>query len=86
METIKTKVCAKCGKEKSVEYFKKSGVSADGYCRLCNECTPPAKPKRLRVYEGGNSALAGFKPRELMDELRARGYHGELKITQSVKF
>lgn len=41
METIKTKVCAKCGKEKSVEYFKKSGVSADGYCRLCNECTPP---------------------------------------------
>lgn len=40
METIKTKVCAKCGKEKSVEYFKKSGVSADGYCRLCNECTP----------------------------------------------
>lgn len=40
METIKTKVCAKCSKEKSVEYFKKSGVSADGYCRLCNECTP----------------------------------------------
>lgn len=47
---------------------------------------PPAKPKRLRVYEGGNPALAGFKPRELMDELRARGYHGELKITQFVKF
>ena len=41
METITTKVCAKCGKEKSVEYFKKSGLSADGYCRLCNECTPP---------------------------------------------
>lgn len=32
METIKTKVCVKCGKEKSVEYFKKNGFSADGYC------------------------------------------------------
>lgn len=38
---METKVCVKCGKEKSVEYFKKNGFSADGYCRLCNECTPP---------------------------------------------
>lgn len=46
---------------------------------------PPAKPKRRKLFEGGNPALVNFKSRELLDELRARGYRGELKITQSVK-
>lgn len=85
MADLTTKICAKCGKEKSVEYFKRNALSADGYCRLCNECTPPAKPKRRKLFEGGNPALVNFKSRELLDELRARGYRGELKITQSVK-
>ncbi len=37
---METKVWAKCSKEKSVEYFKKSGLSANGYRRLCSECIP----------------------------------------------
>ena len=34
---------------------------------------------------GGNPALAEFTPRQLIDELRKRGYTGELKYTQTIK-
>lgn len=56
MADLTTKICAKCGKEKSVEYFKRNALSADGYCRLCNECTPPLS---LSV---GNSLKAAILP------------------------
>ena len=36
-------------------------------------------------FRGGNPDLAQFKPRELIEELRFRGYHGELKLTQTIK-
>ena len=32
-----------------------------------------------------NPALASFTPRQLMEELKARGYTGELKYTQVIK-
>lgn len=36
-----------------------------------------------RIYS--NPQLAGFSPRELIEELKARGYTGELKYTQTIK-
>ena len=32
-----------------------------------------------------NEALAKFTPRQLIDELKARGYTGELKYTYTIK-
>ena len=32
-----------------------------------------------------NPKLAAFTPRQLMEELKARGYTGELKYTQTIK-
>lgn len=49
-------------------------------------------PKTVRKLRGGgnlkkiysNSELARFSPRELITELKARGYTGELKYTQTI--
>lgn len=44
----------------------------------------PTAPRGLhRIYS--NPQLAGFSPRELIEELKARGYTGELKYTQTIK-
>ena len=48
-------------------------------------------PKTVRKRPGGgieeiysNPELARFSPRELIAELKARGYTGELKFTQTI--
>ena len=49
-------------------------------------------PKTVRKLRGGgnlkkiysNPELARFSPRELIAELKARGYTGELKYTQTI--
>ena len=48
-------------------------------------------PKTVRKPRGGglkkiysNPELARFSPRELIAELKARGYTGELKFTQTI--
>lgn len=43
------------------------------------------KRKRIIVRGGGNSELARFTPRELIDELRARGYKGKLYVTREIE-
>lgn len=45
---------------------------------------PTNRPAKIHpVYS--NPELAKFTPRQLMDELKARGYSGELHITQKIK-
>lgn len=46
-----------------------------------NDLLPP--PHMKKVYS--NIDLAKFTPKQLMDELRSRGYSGELKYTQTIK-
>lgn len=43
-----------------------------------------AESKRIPGWGGGNPELAKFQPRELIEELRARGYTGTLKITKEI--
>lgn len=45
-----------------------------------NDLLPPHMKK---VYS--NIELAKFTPKQLMDELRSRGYSGELKYVQTIK-
>ena len=89
MEEIKTKTCSKCGRELPLENFSKCASNSDGLQRQCKEChresvrnayykrkeksfgiTPPNK-----VFS--NPELAKFQPRDLLVELKARGYTWE---------
>lgn len=61
----------------------------DGLQTYCKECGN-VYAKTVRKLRGGlkkiysNPELARFSPRELIAELKARGYTGELKFTQTI--
>ena len=69
-----TKRCKSCGQLLPIIAFKTDLRSKDGHCHVCNACKAKGKE--------GNPKLAEFTPRELMEELRARGYHGTLEYVQ----
>lgn len=71
---ISTKVCTCCGNELPVTDFNKDGCSKDGYKAVCRACKAKVKD--------GNSELSKFTPRELIEELRIRDYHGTLEYVQ----
>ncbi len=71
---ISTKVCACCNTELPISAFDKHGRSKDGYRSVCRAC----KAK----LGNQNENLVKFTSRELIDELKARGYHGTLEFVQ----
>lgn len=84
MEDYKTKVCFKCGRELPVSEFHKNKATKDGLQSHCKECTKVYEKQRklnheLNIKDGlipvyTNPELAKFQPRELMAELKARGF------------
>lgn len=68
--TKKEKKCACCGKVLPIEEFQKRGT---GYRNICNSC--------LRKESGASDKFKDFMSRELIDELKARGYEGTLTKT-----
>lgn len=85
-----TKVCRHCGKEKPISQFHGSNRSADGLQTYCKECKKELARqrtvmRRVKDASGLNPELADFQPRELIAELRARGFYGELKFINVIK-
>ncbi len=82
-----TKKCSKCGRELPLDEFTKNALSKDGMRKRCKQCENEERKavnqKKSKVYT--NPELAKFQPRELMDELRARGFRGELEWIKKVK-
>ena len=84
METIteKTRTCKHCGRTMTEENFMRN---AFGYYDVCKEChitkmnkamkQPKIDPKKMRLND--------FTPRELIEELRRRGYTGTLKYVET---
>ena len=84
------KVYKRCGKEKPIEEFGKYSANKDGHRIYCKECwreivriqywNRKAKAidkvektdSKIKVYS--NADLAKFTPRQLMEELKARGF------------
>ena len=90
MENQKCKVC---GRELPLSSSRKNYLAPTGHVSTCTDCqnrkrknnklhkdtiTPPQK------VEGGNPLLAQFSPRELIEELKVRGYKGKLQITRDI--
>lgn len=91
-----TKVCSRCGRELPIDNFAKNAKSKDGRLSICKECRSAAisagyakKRKNMSLpvkgVEGGNPELARFTPRQLIEELRSRGFEGELTYVYHVK-
>ena len=88
---METKVCKVCGRELPLSDFQKRYLSVDGYANTCKGCVGrnisegrKNKFSSLSRKKGGNPDLAGFTPRELIEELKARGYKGTLKIEREI--
>lgn len=88
------KVCKKCGRELADSCFNKKNDSKDGLQTYCRECQSDLGHERYSAKKTSNNtanspksneALANFTPRQLIDELKARGYTGELKYTYTIK-
>lgn len=90
LSTEKRKICRKCGRELPISYFHKNSVSKDGLQSVCKECrknidaarSGKGNKKLSKVY--ANPDLARFTPRQLIDELKQRGYRGTLTIQQQI--
>ena len=82
------KKCSGCERELPEEMFHKSSISKDGLYYICKECAKERYKERRRrneVQKGANPELEKFTPRELIAELRARGYRGELRYENVIK-
>ena len=89
MENLKK--CSKCGRELPVSEFWRNASTEDGLQTYCKECGNIYAKNRKKTPGGGNlkkiysnSELVRFSPRELITELKACGYTGELKYTQTI--
>lgn len=83
---METKICRICGEEKPINDFSKNNQYKDGHdtrCKCCLNEYHKSLPKKHKAI-AGNPALADFTPRELIEELRARGYKGTLEFTKTI--
>ena len=87
MTTTTTKICRVCGKEKPISEFYTNANYKDGHFNNCKEChnkaSIEARHKRNK-RSSTDSPLSNFTPRELIEELRARGYKGTLTFTKQI--
>lgn len=90
---METKRCSKCGRELPTSEFAKSSLSKDGFQSYCKACQSEAariryqqksKTKVTKMEGEMNPDLSQFTPRELMQELSARGCHGKLSYTKEI--
>lgn len=70
VETIEEKrKCKCCGRELPITMFEKKGT---GRRKVCMECS--------RKESGVSDKFKDFTSRELIEELKSRGYKGQLKL------
>lgn len=87
------KKCIKCGRELPEEMFAKCSTTKDGLQSYCKDCKKEVAKRRYeektrnKIFEAPattGTELSRFSARELMEELRLRGFTGELMYTQKV--
>ena len=82
---METKKCACCGQELPTTEFYTSQRNKDGLQSYCKKCAIEANKKYSnKSIRGGNELLKDFTPRQLIEELKARGYKGKLYYTNEI--
>ena len=87
---VQTQVCKCCGRELPISDFR---VSRLGRLQTCKECVrrnqvaghmnkKMAVKKSNEIEEARTARLQDFKPRELMAELKRRGYEFVMKYAE----
>ena len=87
-EAIKTKVCSRCGRELPLSEFPKNSTCRGGHSGVCKKCRAEQTRdsrrnlvEKARLYDE-RGGLKDYTPRELMLELKRRGYEGTLTYTE----
>lgn len=73
--TDKARICKICGQKLPLTKFNKRG---GGWRNICKDCE--------RQHNGVSEKFASFTSRELIEELRHRGYSGTLKFVKVEEF
>ena len=77
-----TKTCPKCGRTLPIESFYKRGNGMIySYCKECTRTYNKERSMRITPPDSENP-LSEYTPRQLMQELKRRGYTGKLYIQQ----
>lgn len=84
------KKCNECGKLLTLDHFRIVRLAADGHANICKACAKTRRRMKRDGFSamssgGANPELAKFTPRELIEELRSRGYSGKLTITREIQ-
>lgn len=78
------KKCSRCGKEKPLTEFYRNKTSKSGYDNYCKDRSNQIR--KINYHKLLNkkelSGLHAFSPRQLMEELKTRGYTGKLFYTE----
>lgn len=87
---METKICRICGEEKPITDFPKHHQCKGGYDTRCKCCANARQKANYHARKktpkgGGNPKLADIAPRELIEELKYRGYTGTLTIVREIK-
>lgn len=82
------KQCTACGRTLTLDNFRVVPLSPDGHAHICKECGKKRREEKKEdnmIKGGGNPKLADITPRELIEELKYRGYTGTLTIVREIK-
>lgn len=86
---METKVCKCCGKELSITEFAVRGIrgmkgerKVTDFCKSCM-AEKVANGRNKAINNVKMTRLKDFTPRELMEELKRRGYEGKLTYTET---
>ena len=82
MENTQTKTCPRCGRTLPIEnFYKRSNGQMYTYCKECTKIYNKEHSMRITPPDSENP-LSAYTPRQLMCELKRRGYTGKLYIQQ----
>ena len=87
---MEEKKCKVCGRTLAIGDFRITPFDEDGHATSCKQRALQKRrskdnSKPLENLDNGDPKFAGITSRELLDELRRRGYSGVLKISREIR-